>query len=329
MSRKKFYLVLDTETATLPFVRYWELKPEDKKKITIAKPIVYDIGWTICDRKGKIYREYSCLVAETFGNMELFDTAYYKDKRPIYLEMIRREKIHIKPWNDIMKDLQNDLEMVDFVGAFNSMFDFKKAIPFTELYISQVYSDTYYAWEENQKILCAAILEGKKPTNKDFDKNFFHLRNQKYPLFDIWGMACETLLNKQSYKIACLDYAMTSNSGLYFKTSAESSYRYLMNNYAFDEAHTALDDSKIETFLLSKILHDKAVTQGIIYFPFQKLGKTTDFIIETKRKVKPEHFDYVYNMIENATKNYEPDSNYLKQLRAQQNRIRAEKERRW
>ena len=38
MNRATNYLILDTETATLPFVNEWELSSEDKKRIaTLAK----------------------------------------------------------------------------------------------------------------------------------------------------------------------------------------------------------------------------------------------------------------------------------------------------
>lgn len=46
--KKKMYMVLDTETATLPFVK--EMDEEAKKNVAIAKPLVYDIGWTMIDR---------------------------------------------------------------------------------------------------------------------------------------------------------------------------------------------------------------------------------------------------------------------------------------
>ena len=47
----------------------------------------------------------------------------------------------------------DDLQKVDAVGAYNSMFDFKKAIPFTELYINKLYSPNYYDWEKEEQII--------------------------------------------------------------------------------------------------------------------------------------------------------------------------------
>ena len=51
MGRKKnYYLTLDTETCTLPFANELCRNEKQKQTIAIAKPIVYDIGWTIFSR---------------------------------------------------------------------------------------------------------------------------------------------------------------------------------------------------------------------------------------------------------------------------------------
>lgn len=314
MFKKLYYMVLDTETATLPFVHDWKLSESEKKKISIAKPIIYDIGWVIMERSGKIISSYNALVAETFSNMTLFDTAYYKEKRPYYLALLHDRKIELATWRDITEKLIEDLQKVDFVGAFNSMFDFKKAIPFTELYINNIYSSNYYLWEKLQKKISKSILNNEKlPKNPDFDSMNFNFRGKNYPLFDIWGMACETLLNNQAYKNLCIDLDMLSESGTFFKTSAEASYRYICNKYNFLEAHTALEDSLIESYLLSKILNKKAVTQGIMYFPFQMLGKTTDFLLKAK-KPKKEHYEKVMQKITERIPTYDESSNYRKSL---------------
>ena len=163
MAKKKLYMVVDTETATLPIVCDIAQTAEEKKKLAIAKPLVYDIGWTICDRKGNIQEKKQYLIAETFSVPAIFNTAYYAEKRPIYIKMLRNGETSIKPWNDVMDEFIKDLKKVNSVGAFNAMFDFKKAIPFTELYIKQLYGSNYYNWEAEQYKLCERILTEKKP----------------------------------------------------------------------------------------------------------------------------------------------------------------------
>lgn len=315
MAREKNrYLVLDSETATLPFAN--EIandNPELKKKIAIAKPLIYDLAWVIAHRDGTIVEKKQFLIAETFAVPSVFNTAYYKEKRPLYLEMIRKGEIAVLPWEAVMREFIADLETIDYVGAFNSMFDFCKALPFTELYINKLYSDDYYDWEKTQRRICSNIVNSlPSRRNPDFDEKSFHFRGREYPLFDIWGMACDRLLNRVAYKNLCLDLGMITNSGDFFKTSAESSYRYLREEYDFDEAHTALADAEIEAYILSKILHYGKIEIGIDFFPFRKLGTTTSFLIERKYP-KMERVKAVYDVMENYVGG-EATTNYKKQI---------------
>lgn len=315
MAREKLrFMVVDTETATLPFANeIANNNPELKKKIAIAKPLIYDIGWVIAHRDGTIVEKKQFLIAETFAVPSVFNTAYYKEKRPLYLEMIRKGEIAVLPWEAVMKEFITDLETVDYVGAFNSMFDFCKALPFTELYINKLYSDDYYDWEKTQHRICSNIVNNlPSRRNPNFDEKSFHFRGKEYPLFDIWGMACDRLLNRVAYKNLCLDLGMITNSGDFFKTSAESSYRYLREEYDFDEAHTALADAEIETYILSKILHYGKIEIGIDFFPFRKLGTTTSFLIERKYP-KMERVKAVYDAMDNYVGG-EATTNYKKQI---------------
>ena len=299
MSKKLYYMVVDTETATLPFAD--EIANGDanvKKRIAIAKPLVYDIGWTITDRQGKIYDRKQFLIAETFSVPVIFNTAYYAEKRPIYLEMLQRGETSVLPWDAVMDIFVSDLEQVDAVGAFNSMFDFKKAIPFTELYIRKLYSPDYYKWEKIQRDISIAIAQNitNKKNENDFESDIFRFRGNEYTLFDLWGLATSHLLNNATYKNECLAHNLFTASGTFFKTSAESSYQYLVNKYDFVESHTALDDAEIETFILSKIAAKHAITPGIKFFPFRDLGYTDEFCQRRKVPNKAE-CEVVYEAI--------------------------------
>ena len=289
-NKVKRYLMLDCETATLPFAD--EIagdNPERKKRIAIAKPLIYDIGWTITNRKGDILESKQFLIAETFAVPAVFNTAYYAGKRPIYLEMLRKNETSIKPWDEVMDVLIADMAVVDGVGAFNSMFDFKKAIPFTELYIRELYSPTYYQWEQIQRRSAARIADGERnQPNPDFEADIFRFRGKKYPLFDMWGLATTYLLNNSTYKNKCLEHSMLTNSGTFFKTSAESTFRYLCDKYDFIESHTALDDAIIESFILSKVAQKHSITMGIKFFPFRDLGATDEFCMRRKKANKRE-----------------------------------------
>ena len=318
MRKTTNYIILDTETATLPFVNDWNLDANFKKKIAIAKPLVYDIGWTIANRTHGIIEKRNYLVAETFSVPSVFNTAYYHEKRPLYLEMIERGEITVLPWDSIMGILINDLKDAAYICAYNAMFDFKKAITFTELYIRKLYSNHYYEWEQYQRAACKHILANpNRKSDPDFDPEHFFLRGEKYPMIDIWGIACKYLLNSNKYKRMCLQENKISNSGLYFSTNAEVAMQYLSKRFDFIEDHTALSDAEIETEILFYCLKRGKIIVGIEYFPFRMLGNTVEFTMNDSqvtermaanvaakiRAYLPEYLDDTMSRYQKATYN--------------------------
>ncbi len=277
--RRKYYMVLDCETATLPCaIQYAE---EQRKNIAITKPLIYDLGWKIVDRNGNVYNRMNFLISEIFSVPSIFDTAYYADKRPIYLDKLSKGEIVLTDWQTAMTAFTEDLAVVEAVGAYNSMFDYKKAIPFTELYISQLYSPNFHNWLEWQGKSCEWLAEGGKATGQQtFEERIFRFRGRAYPLFDLWGLSCEHILNCDEYKQMCLDHNWQTASGKYFKTSAETAYRFLTGNTAFDEAHTAIDDCDIEAELFAEIVRrtKNKWDLGIEFFPFRILGTVERYL---------------------------------------------------
>jgi hypothetical protein len=311
MGKKKYYLTLDTETATLPYANEVCKTAAQKQKIAIAKPLVYDIGWTVSDRQGNSVFERNYLVQETFFVPNVFNTAYYKNKRPIYMEMYKNEEIEAKNWNDIITILIADLEMVDITTAFNACFDFKKAIPYTERYIENLYSENYTRWEEGQKASCNRLLMGIKPEeNPDYLKPWFELRGQKYPLADLWQIACNRLINIDKYRDYCLKNKLLTASAIYFKTSAETCFQYLMNNYNFIEDHTALSDARIEKDILTKALKKGAVRPELGAFPFRLLGETHKYVQEKRPKYAETVAELIGQYLDGVTK----ESTFSKRL---------------
>lgn len=276
--RRKYYMVLDCETATLPHAA--DFPADVKKNIAIAKPLIYDFGWTITDINGRIYRRRSFLITEIFSVPAIFNTAYYAWKRPIYLERLAKGETTLKTWAEAVEIFEHDAAEVEAVGAYNAMFDFKKAIPFTETYISKLYSPDFYEWERNINSVCDEIATGKrKESSRTFEPDVFRFRNKQYPLFDLWGLSCEHLLNNPEYKQTCIDNEWKSASGNYFSTTAERAFAFVTGEADFEESHTAIDDAEIESFIFSKIAektkHNFEI--GITYFPFRILGRIENF----------------------------------------------------
>lgn len=314
MGKKKLYMVLDTETATLPFVK--DMSESVRKDIAIAKPLVYDLGWTIVDRKGNVYDTRNYLIQETFFVPNIFNTAYYKDKRPQYMELLAQGKIEVKCWNDAVTEMVKAMKNCYAVCAYNAAFDFKKAIPFTEKYIKALYSADYNKWEQGQKWHVDKIARGERKagTNPRYLKPVFEIRGETFPIVDLWALACDLnrkLINIDRYRKFCLDRGYWTNSCVYFKTSAETAFQYLMNKYDFIESHTALDDAEIESQILVKALSKGKVDPMMGAFPFRDLGTTIEFAIaHPNQKV----IDSLYSALDEYSETINPDTPYFAKI---------------
>lgn len=281
--RRKYYIVLDCETATLPEAINYD--GEERKNIAIAKPLIYDLGWQVIDAQGRIYARKNYLISEIFSVPAIFDTAYYASKRCIYLEKLAKGEITLTDWKTASAELVEDMDACVAVGAYNSMFDYKKAIPFTDLYISKLYSPDFHDWLNYQNKKLPWLARGHKNENPNgFDETIFRFRGKEYPLFDLWGLSCRHILNCDEYKNMCLDNDWQTASGKYFKTSAETAFRFFSETLDFEEAHTAIDDAEIESILFAEICKrtKKKFEMGIIYFPFRELGTVEDFILNVR-----------------------------------------------
>lgn len=309
--KKKFYLTLDTETATLPFAYEYATTAKQKQNIAIAKPLVYDIGWCISDSKGNILKKENYLIQEIFFVPNVFNTAYYKDKRNIYLNLLAKNEIKVGCWNDVIGILLEDLRKVDIVCAYNATFDFKKAIPFTERYIKALYSNYYNEWEKIQRGYCKDIAKGKNESeNPDFLTPSFNLRNEDFPIVDLWGLACNRLINIDRYRNYCLENDLLTNSAQFFKSSAETCFQYLSKQYDFIEEHTALSDSLIEAEILTKAIKKGKINPQIIAFPFRELGTTKDYVLNKKRK----YLEKLIEAYKNYIDSYTGSEKYLKKI---------------
>lgn len=274
MSKKQIYLVLDTETSTLNLAH--SEHEINKSDFALKKPLVYDIGWVLMDRQGNIMKRVNYIVQEIFFDTDIFNTAYYADKRPKYYKALKKGKMEVRKWTDIMAELQTDLDKSHSVCAYNANFDFKRAIPYTERFIKAWYSDWFDWWEKNQ---FDNFVNKVKPEIKGEDKYklpIFEFRGKDYPIIDIWAVACDKLINNKRYKKFCIanDYV----GSMYFKTSAEIAYRYLNKDLNFIEAHTALNDAEIESVILAKALKKGKISPILEFMPCRKLGTVKNFI---------------------------------------------------
>ena len=217
--RKKYYLVLDVESAN-----------------TLEQPLVYDIGYQVVDKKGRVYEEKSHAITDLFfdekkifKNEELMKSAYYSDKLPQYYNngwefhpflMVRKEILKvIRKYN------------IKVVCAYNCAFD-RNALNTTIRYITK------------SKI------------------KWFFPYGLEYQC--IWNMACQVICTQKSYIQMAIENNWFTDSGNML-TSAEKVWAYLTNNKEFEESHTGLEDVKIEVEIMVRCLAQHKPMKKNIY----------------------------------------------------------------
>lgn len=218
-------------------VTYWECE-----KINKEVQIIFDIGWTVCDRHGNIFKKYNSLVEESFFDSKIMSRAFYFNKYPDYLRMMNENKVKAKVWREIVRDLEDDIEEfnVSEVYAYNIAFD----------------------------------LQAINDTNAILSKKGFTLwKDYSIKTNCLWGMACETLLQQKTFKklAAKLSWFTPTKN---FSSNAEVCYKYITGDFEFQESHTALDDAVIETEILARCFRTKRkMSFGIISNPWRLVGK--------------------------------------------------------
>ena len=110
MSAKKYYLVLDVETAN-----------------STDDALVYDLGYVVCDKKGNIYEADSFIVSDIFyKEAELMQSAYYAKKIPMYIEGIKSRAFNVVTFYEARERLLAAMRAynVEAVCAYNANFDY-------------------------------------------------------------------------------------------------------------------------------------------------------------------------------------------------------------
>ena len=195
--RKKYIMVLDVETTN----------NQIGVKNAPNDGLVYDIGFTIADKKGNVYVKRSFAIKEIFDWKELMDTAYYKNKLPMYFEKLKKgimEKVSI--W-EARKRVKSAMEYfgITEVYAYNASFDYT-TLNNTVRYIS----GSGCRW-------------------------FFPYGTQ---VCDIWHIACQVLGTQKTFQ---WENVRNDNGNLI--TNAERMFAYLSQDFNFEEEHTGLADA--------------------------------------------------------------------------------------
>jgi len=193
----------------------------DTETTSLDKPFCYNIGYVIIDSEDwSTLCARSYVVEQVWHNLPLFQSAYYADKRPQYVSAMRARTTTLDKFGYICQQMIRDFRnyQVECAFAYNSSFDEK---------VFEFNCDWYKC-------------------NNPFDT---------IPIKDIRGFVHYFLITDE-YKEYCNRFSLYTDTGNY-STTAETVYRYLFND-DFVEAHTALEDSKIESLILRECVNNGA-----------------------------------------------------------------------
>ena len=210
--RKHYIMMLDTETCNILV--------DEKGQLDISSALVYDLGWKVIDKNGKVYEEKSYIVKEIFyGKSELMQSAYYAKKIPMYLEQIKQGKRTVATFYEIRKDFIETMKKyaTNTVCAHNAKFDY------------------------------SVLNSTQKSLTKSKYCYFFPYGTE---VWDTLKMAMDVVAKTPTYKAFCeRNGYMTKNNQV--RLTAEILYRYISGNNDFIESHTGLEDVEIERQILA------------------------------------------------------------------------------
>lgn len=219
-------MVIDTETAN-----------------SLDDPLVYDVGFLIADRKGKIYAQRSYVVNDIFSHeRELMQSAYYAQKIPLYHTLLEHNVMEEKSLFFIQAEIKRLCQEynVKYIYAYNMSFD-RKSTSTSLRYISK--SEKRWFFPYGVKLRC------------------------------IWAGACDTIFQQKTFKDMAITNGWYSPSKNY-RTNAEVGFQYITGNLQFVESHTALSDALVELQILVSIFRQK---KKVDWTPrqscWQKVGK--------------------------------------------------------
>lgn len=216
---KVMYLGFDTETCNS--------LTDEQGKLDLSNSLVYDIGWAIVDKNGKVYKKRSFVVEEIFYDKVLMNSAYYKDKIPQYLKEISEGSRIVAPFEKIRIILLSDRKKWNCKAVFahNAYFD-------------------YNALNVTSRYLTSSKL-----------RYFFPY---KVVIWDTLKMSRDAIGRTKKYSEYCKqNNYLTNHKKPQNRLTAEILYRYISDTPDFIESHTGLEDVEIEKDIFAYCLNSK------------------------------------------------------------------------
>lgn len=187
----------------------------DTETTSLNKPFCYNIGYCVLNTDTKeIELKEDFIIEQIWHNKPLFESAYYANKRPLYIKAMKARKARLEKIGYVTQRMYRIIKSysIEYAFAYNSKFD--------------------------EKVF-------------NFNCEYFNIINpfDNIKIFDIRGMVHNKIAFTSEYKNFCEENKLFTETSNY-STTAESVYKFITNNVDFVEEHTALADSIIETEIL-------------------------------------------------------------------------------
>lgn len=209
--RISYKIVLDCETTPLDKTR---------KDVDPYNMFVYDIGWAIVDKRGKVYKTRSFINSDIFlGESQLMQSAFYANKIPMYIEALKAGTRTLSNFYTIRKTLLKDMEEfnVTEIFAHNMRFDY------------------------------GSLTNTERWLTKSKYRYFFPYGTE---ICDTLKMARQVIGKMPTYKRFCQENGFITARGQ-CRYTAEVLYKFIKRDMDFTESHTGLEDVLIEKEILA------------------------------------------------------------------------------
>lgn len=209
--RISYKIVLDTETCPLN---------RNTTAVTPENMWVYDCGWAVVDKRGKVYRTRSFVNADIFLNEKIAMTSsYYANKIPKYWEEIKKGERILTSFANIKKAYLADT---------------------AEFGVKQTFA-------HNMRFDYGTLNNTSRWLSKSKYRYFFPFDME---ICDTLKMCRDVVAKMPTYIRFCEANGFTTANGKP-KLTAEIVYRYITKNIEFTEEHTGLADVMIEKEILA------------------------------------------------------------------------------
>ena len=205
--RHHYVLVVDTETANTLV--------DENGNLDMSNVLMYDCGWAVVDTHEGVYVERSFVNSDIFcEERELMQSAYYAKKIPQYCAELLAGKRQMATTYEIRQQMLEDMRKyhITEVVAHNARFDLN------------------------------ALNTILRYVTKSKHRYWFPYGTE---IWDTMKMARDVIHPMPSYRKFCEEFDLLTKNGR-LSTTAESLYKFLLNDPYFEEQHTGLADVQIE-----------------------------------------------------------------------------------